>query len=349
MPVGPSHSGRGGGGNHGGGFGGPRGGEHGGYRNPRPAPHHSPSSSFVNGMIGGMIGASIASSRRDRFERRYGIRPSDEEFNAMPRRNKPTLFLVLSIIVGFFALLTFMTNIGANSNLKSTKSSIQTMESDWLEYKTLIEKANETGTNGYYLTTAEFDKKKYNYYDDNPTKTGAYFDFEENGISYYFIVYEYEDERTGKDCTGTTYTQFSANEIQNLNGEIEIAYFSKAGNASYSINTSYKLNTCKKYLTLNEDLKSEKSLANGSLVALIIELVIIAGFIALYVLKLKNYYKLVAADEEVLFQKKKAEAERAQAEANEVKSRTNRYCKYCGSKIEPNAIKCSSCGANLTK
>lgn len=345
MPVGPSHSGR----SSGGSFNSSHSGSPRNFGGPRPEPHRPHSNSFVNGMIGGMVGMSIANSRRDRFERRYGIRPSDEEFNALPSRRKPTGFLVLSIIFSFFAIITIMLKIGASSNINYNKKIIQTMEADQVEYNTLIQNANVNGTNGYFLTTAEFDMTFFEYYGDNPTKPGAYFDFEEDGVSYYFIVYEYEDKRTDEDYIGTTYTQFTANQVQNLGGTIEIAYYSKAGEDRYSINTSYKLESCKEYQKATNSLESNKSLASGSLVAFIINLVIVAGFIALYIVNLKKYNKLVEGDEEILFQKKKAETEKAQAEANEIKSRTNRYCRYCGSKIDANSIKCTSCGAKLTK
>lgn len=341
MPVGPSHGGRSGGGSHVGGFGGSHGG--GGPRGGGPRP--SPSSSFVNGMIGGMIGASIANSRRERFERRYGVRPTDEEYNSMPRRTKPTGFLILSIVVAFFMICTIVPFSGVKGNISYYKEITTTMEEDWTDYyKPMLDSVKSDsfsqGTNGYYTTTAEFSKQKISYYDDNPTKPAYYLDFEKDGVYYYFIVYEYEDE-DNKEHTGTTYTQFSANQIQTKAGEIAIAYYNKNGE-HYSINLDYNLETCAEYIHYQDLIESNKQTIKGVITALVIEILVLALFITLYFLKVKKYYKLVAQDEELLFQKKKAEL-------NETKSKSNKFCRYCGSKLEANATKCPSCGANLIK
>lgn len=348
MPVGPSHSGRSGGGSHGGGFGGSRGGG-----GPHGGPHHGPrsSDSFVNGMIGGMIGASIANRRRERFERTYGIRPTDDEYDSMPRRTKPTGFLILSIVVAFFMLCTFFMLASANSNIKEYNSFIATMEADYKDYyKPMIDAVTatdySTGKNNYYTTTAEFSTQKISYYSSNPTISACYEDFTSDNVQYYFIVYKYTD-KNGEKRTGTTYTQFSSSQIPS-NGEIKIAYYDYNGE-HYSINLNYKLEDCEEYLHYKTVVDNAKSSKKGVITALVIETIIIALFITLYVLQVKKYYKLVAQDEELLFQKKKAEAEKATAEANEVKSRTNKFCRYCGSKLEANTTKCPSCGARLTK
>lgn len=345
MPVGPSHGGRSGGGSRGGSFGGSHGGAYHGGR-------HSSSDSFVNGMIGGMIGVSIANRRRERFEQRYGVRPTDDEYNSMPQRTRPNGFLILSIVLAFFMLCTFMIFLSAKSNTSTYSKIISIVETDWNEsYKPLIEKVKSddfvNGADGYYKTTAEFTKICRDYYEDNPTVPAYYYDFTRNDVSYCFIVYEYEDE-TGHTRTGTTYTQFSKNQIQNLDGEIEIAFYSR-DNEHYSINTSYNLETCEEYLRCKDALESSKSTASSSIGVLVVEAIVLALFITLYVLKMKKYYKLVSEDEEILFQKKKAEAEKATAEANAVKLRNNKYCSYCGCKIEADATQCSSCGAKLTK
>ncbi len=343
MPVGPSHSGRSGGGSHGGGFGGSRGGggPHG--------PHHS--NSFVSGMIGGMIGASIANRRRERFETTYGVRPTDEEYNSMPRRTKPTAFLILSIFIAFFMLCTFFMLASANSNIKLYNATIATMESDYKDYyKPMIDTVTSTdysyGKNDYYKTTAEFSTLKRTYYNSNPSAPACYEDFTRNNVVYYFIVYEYTD-KNGETRTGTTYTQFSSSQIPS-NGRIEIAYYDKNGE-HYSINLNYELDKCEEYLYYKSVLSNNKSSKKGVITALVIETIILALFVTLYVLRVKKYYKLIAQDEEILFQKKKAEAEKATAEANEVKSKTNKFCRYCGSKLEANTTKCPSCGARLTK
>lgn len=352
MPIGPSHGGRGGGGGHSGGFGGSHGG--GGPRGggPHHGPRPSPSGSFVNGMIGGMIGASIANSRRERFERRYGVRPTDDEYNSMPRRTKPTGFLILSILTAFFMLCTFFMLASANSNIKTYSSTISIMETDWKnDYKPMLDAVKADGfvdgTNGYYKTTATFRDLKYVSYGSNPDAPAYYKDLTLDNVDYHFIVYTYTDHN-GTKRTGTTYTQFSANQVQTKGGQIEIAYYDKNGE-HYSINCDYNLETCKEYLYYKDCLASNKSSKSGIITALVIEILILGLFITLYVLQVKKYYKLVAQDEEILFKKKQAEMKKATAEANAAASNYNRYCKYCGSKLDANATKCPSCGANLTK
>lgn len=349
MPVGPSHSGRGGGGGY---HGGPRpGGGYGGPHGPRHEPHHSPSSSFVNGMIGGMIGASIANRRRERFVQRYGIRPNDEEFDSMPRRTKPTGFLVMAIIVAMITFFSVIIAISSNQTAKEYKQSMQIMEADWKnDYKPMLEKVGSSdfvnGTNNYYIVEAEFSKSKFSSYYSNPSTPACYEDFSLNNIIYYFVVYKYQFN--GQEYKGTTYTSFLANQLDQLNGKIKIAIFDN-GTEHFSINTSYNLDSNAEYEYYKSNYESASKSAKGHIVPIVIEVLLIALFVTLYVLRLKKYYKLVADDEEILFQKKKAEADKATAEANEVKSRTNRFCRYCGAKLDPNSTSCSGCGAKITK
>lgn len=351
MPVGPSHSGRGGGGPHGGGggFGGPRGG------GPRHDPHHGPrpsaSSSFVNGMIGGMIGASIANRRRERFEQRYGVRPNDDEMSTLPTRSKPVGFLILAIFTAVILFFSVIAKIATKETINDYSETVAIMETDWKEdYKPMLDEVKdddfENGDDNYYLITATFTKLKHNYYSDNPTTPGAYLDITENNVNYYFIVYEYTFG--GKEYIGTTYTSFSANQIDSLNGRILIAVYDK-DDKHFSINTSYKLEDCIEYRYYLDEIDANKSTSKGLTIAIVIEVLVLALFITLYVMKIKKYYKLVAADEELLFQKKKAETAKATAEANAAASRLNRYCKYCGCKIDADSNVCSSCGAKLTK
>lgn len=352
MPVGPSHSGRGGGGPRGGGggFGSPRGG------GPRHEPHHGPrpsaSSSFVNGMIGGMVGMSIANRRRERFEQRYGVSPSDDEISTLPTRSKPIGFLILAIFTAVILFFSVVSKIATKETISDYSETISIMETDWKEdYKPMLDKVNdddfENGDDNYYKTTATFTKSPpHTYYDDNPTTPGVYLDFTKNNVNYYFIVYEYTFG--GKEYIGTTYTSFSANQIDSLNGRILIAVYHDE-EEHFSINTTYNLEKCAEYNYYLDKIDDNKSTSKGLTIAIVIEVLVLALFVALYVLRLKKYYKLVAADEELLFQKKKAETEKATAEANAAASRLNRYCKYCGCKIDADSNVCSSCGAKLTK
>lgn len=350
MPVGPSHSGRGGGGPRGGGggFGGPHGG------GPRHDPHHGPrpsaSSSFVNGMIGGMIGMSIANRRRERFEQRYGVSPSDDEMSTLPTRSKPIGFLILAIFVALVTFFTVIIKLDIKENLSKNREYLANVENSWTDiYKPMLDKVNTTGfvngTDDYYVTTATFSKIKIEYYGNNPTISGVYVFAEEGNYTYYFIVYKYTDNK-GKTQTGTTYADFTDYDINKLDGEIKIAF---KGENPDPINTNYTLEKSYEYSYYKELIASEKSTSTKTTIAIVIEVLVLALFITLYVLKLKKYYKLVAADEELLFQKKKAETAKATAEANAAASRLNRYCKYCGCKIDADSNVCSSCGAKLTK
>ncbi len=336
MPIGPSHGSRGGGRSFGGGG---RGFSFGGGRR-----HSSTAAVARNIVIGGLV-YSIAEDRaRRRFYSRYGYNPTPDEIRAMPHRSHPGNFLFWAIFFVVIAIITMGTRLSAYEN----KARLMKSEYDTY-YSPLIENATEAGTNGYYKTIASFknaadDVDVFNYYYSDPDEPGVYLDFERDDISYYFIVYEYTDARTGQTHTAMTYTQFSGSQYQALNGEIEIAYYSKAGAEHYSINTSYNVKECAEY-------KYYKSNSNKFLIAFIVELVIVALLTTLYVIKLKKYNKLVAEDDALLFQKRQAETQKAQAEAQEAQydaQRKNRFCQYCGSQIDEHTNTCSSCGAKVS-
>ena len=362
MPIGPSHGSRGGGGggrSFGGGgfsFGG------GGSRH-RHRDRSSSGTSLGGAIIGGLIYSAFADRRRRHFSRRYGYDPTPDEINSMPRRKAPTIFLILAIVVAFFSMITMTFRSNAVKNVNSYKETMSIMKDDYVnDYKPMIDQVASAGTptgsssidcgNGYYKTIATFSTQKSSFYESNPTPPGIYTDFYVNGYEYCFIVYEYYDARTGSEVTATTYTQFSASQAQALNGKIEIAYYSKAGDESYSMNTSYNINTCAEYDYYEDLVESNKKSASTYLIAFIVELLIIAGLVALYVLKLKKYKKLVKQDEELLYQKRQAETQKAQAEAQEAQfdaQRKNRFCEYCGSQIDANTNTCSGCGARVSE
>lgn len=340
MPIGPSHGARGGGFSSGSDSGRSRGGSSRG------------GGSFLGSVVGHVLGAAILTSgarrRRRRFESRHGYTPSDEEYNSMPRRKAPTIFLILAIITAVIAAFTMVFRNTAVSNAKNYTNRVEIMKSDWLEYKDLIDKAKEGGHEGYYTTTAYFSTNKYSSYSANPTKPGAYLDFTENGIQYYFIVYTYEVN--GEDYKGSTYTQFSASQINGWNGEI--AYRVTDSGEVYSINLNYNLETCAEYKYYNKLITSYNDTAKNHLIAFIVELLIIALFVFLYVIKLKKHKKLVAQDEELLLKKQQAETEKAEAEADAAQSiaqRHNRFCQYCGGQLDADSNTCASCGAKFSQ
>lgn len=353
MPIGPSHGSRGGGGGFS--FGG-------GSSGRRNSSRSSGGSNLAGAIIGGLIYSAFADRRRKHFSRRYGYDPTPDEINSMPKRTAPTIFLILSLVVAFFSVVTMSMRSAAIRNAESHESTIAIMEKDYTDdYKPMIEAVDNieipVGSNyvdcgnGYYKTIATFSTVKYSYYGDNPTTPAAYQDFTEDNITYYFIVYRYFDVIANEFTTGTTYSQFSANQVQNLNGKIEIAYYSVAGKDSYSMNTSYDIDECEEYDYREDQAEDNRELAGIFLIAFIVEIVIIAGLIALYVLKLKKYKKLVKQDEDLLYQKRQAETQKAQAEAQEAQidaQRKNRFCMYCGSQIDENTNTCSGCGARVS-
>lgn len=341
MPVGPSHSSHSGGSSFGGGS------------SHSSSSGSSSSNSFLGAFVGGMIAGAFSQRRRERFYNRYGFYPDERDTQSLPRRTAPTGFLVIACILAFFLIVTICIRTGFIETSKELSNNIAIMESDAIEYNELIKNAKlDEDDDEYYKTTAVFGDRKYTYYDDNPTAVGAYFDFEENGISYYFIVYKYTDERTGTEYTDFTYTQFSASQIQGYGGSIEIAYYSKDGASHYSINMDYDLNKCQEYLRNKATLESYKKTANGFVIAIVVEIVLIVLFVVLFILKLKKYNALIKQDDELLFQKKQAEANKAKAEAETAQTalaNKNRFCKYCGCKLDPDTNICSSCGAKVSK
>ncbi len=346
MPIGPSHGSRGGGSSFGGSSGGSR---------------SSGGSNLGGAILGGIIYGLFAGRRRRRYEQMNG-----NGENQLPYRPRPTKYLVFAIIFGIFAAFTMFIRTALVNTMKSYQNTLEIMRTDYTQYyKPLIDSVKGFSTpaagsiecgDGCYKTIASFENSSgfvstYTSYRDNPQNVGAYLDFSEDGISYYFIVYEYRDARTGKLAKGTTYTQFSASQYQNLKGEIEIAYYSAEGKESYSINTSYTSLETPEYENYEDVVEGNKDAAGIFLIAFLVEVALVALFVFLYVKKLKKYKKLVAQDEELLLQKRQAETEKAQAEAQEAQidaQRKNRFCQYCGSQIDENTNTCSSCGAKFS-
>ena len=84
----------------------------------------------------------------------------------------------------------------------------------------------------------------------------------------------------------------------------------------------------------------------------IVELVVIALFVVLYILKLKKYRKLINQDEELILKKQQAEVDKAEAEADAAQNaaqRHNRFCQYCGGQLDADSNTCTSCGAKFSQ
>ena len=348
MPIGPSHGSRGGGSSFGGGS--------------SSNNNRSGGSNLGGAILGGIIYSIFANRRRRRYEQMNGGNGE----NQLPYRPRPTKYLVFAILFAVFAAITMVIRSALVSTQKSYQETLDIIRTDYTnEYKPMIDAVKGYSIaagqdyvdcgNGYYKTIASFKNSsgyvsKYTTYGDNPSVPGAYLDFEEDGISYYFIVYRYIDHN-GDAYIGTTYTQFSASQYQNLNGEIEVAYHSKAGGERYSINTSYTTYETAEYENYEDVVEGNKDAASIFLFIFIGEVALVVLFVLLYVKKLKKYKKLVKQDEELFLQKRQAEADKATAEAEGAQieaQRKNRFCQYCGSQIDENTNTCTSCGAKFS-
>ena len=302
MPIGPSHGARGGGFSRGSDGGGSRGRSRGG--------------SGLGSLVGHLLGAAFLTAgvkrslRRSRQASNGEYNQNDE--NSLPRRKAPTLFLVLAIITAVIAAFTMVFRNNAASHAEMYENQLSIMKSDWVEYKALIEKANEGGhqNEGIYTTTASFSSTKYTSYDENPKLKGIYLDFYKDGIPYYFIVYTYNHK--GETYVGRTYTQFSASQAEGWNGKIA---YHETDEGVYSINLNYNLETCVAYKHYPTIIAQYNDAAKNHLIAFIVELLVVALFVFLYVVKLKKHKKLVAQDEELLLKKQQAEVDKAEAEA----------------------------------
>lgn len=351
MPIGPSHGSRGGGSSFGGGS------RSGGGS--RRSSSSSGGGNLLGSIIGGVIGGMMTAGARRRYRESYGGGGSYENEPATPSRRRPTKYLIIAIILAFVASITMSIRTAFVNSSKEFNSSLAIMESDYYDYyKPMIEAVEgyETPTalgqsvscgNDYYKTYATFGQT-YTSYGDNPTTPGAYLDFTEDNISYYFIVYRYYDVVNDVYKIGTTYTQFSANQCQALGGRIEIAYYSKVGVDSYSINTSYTSLETPEYEHYEEVAENNKDSAFGFLIVFIVELALIALFVFLYIKKLKKYKQLVKEDEALYQQKQQAETQEAQAKAEEaqrIAKSKGRVCKYCGVDVPDGADSCPGCGS----
>lgn len=349
MPIGPSHGSRSGGSSFGGGS----------RSSGRSGGRSSGGSKLLGIIIGGIIYALFARKR----PKHYNEAGEPVEENGMPYRPRPTKFLTWAIILVIVSAITMVVRgIFVNSTTEY-KNALEIIRTDYeLSYKPMIDAVNGSADptgygdvvdcgNGYYKTIAKFSLGgkviKYTSYKDNPQSLGAYLDFEQDGISYYFLVYEYKDHY-GSTWTGTTYSQFSANQYQNMNGLIEIAYHSKAGGERYSINTNYATYKTAEYKHYEENYNSNKSVTIILLVVFIVELAVVALLVFLYIKKLKKYKALVAEDEKIFQQKQQAEAQEAAAKAEHAEraaKSVGRVCKYCGCDVPDGADACPGCGS----
>lgn len=357
MPIGPSH--------------GSRGGFSGGSRS---SGGHSSGSrsggSFLGSVVGGMIGGMLTAGARRRVRNQYeGNGPVDEP--ATPSRRRPTGFLVLAIIMAFITFFTVSIRNGFAHSSETHNDYVQTMKADYNEYKDIITKAQaqeaaiEAETNSaekqalidaqtHFIVKARVGNHSFSSYSSNPTMSGIYKDFNLNGVEYYFIVYEYyekngESTDFSKKHTATTYSQFSPSQAQSYKGNstLEIAYTIQDGQF-VSINTNYNLEDCAEYKYELALVESNKQLASRVIIFIVVEVLLIALFVFIFIKKLKKYKLLVKQDEEAYSQKQQAEVDEAIAKAESAQKeadKKNRVCAFCGSTVPDDAISCPSCGS----
>ncbi|MBQ7917384.1 MAG: hypothetical protein IJ310_01055 [Clostridia bacterium] len=339
MPIGPSHGGRGGGGRS-------------------SSSGSSGGGNLLGSIVGGVIGGMLtAGTRRRRRERYYGNGGGDSyESNepATPSRRRPTVFLVLAIVIAVITFFTVTIRNGFANSAETQTSFAAIMKTDYAEYKDLIDTAraqdslaDNDPSKTHFITTATFSKTKYTSYKANPTAKGIYQDFTLNNVQYYFIVYTYQDE-SGVTHTGTTYSQFSSTQATGWDGEIAYA---KIDGQYVSMNTSYTSNAieeCAEYKYTLAIAESNKQLASRTIWVIVGEVLIIALLVTLYILKLKKYRKLVKQDEEAYAQVQQANVNEAQAKAEAAQKdadKKNRVCAFCGSTVPDGEDVCPACGS----
>lgn len=269
---------------------------------------------------------------------------------------KQNVFLAMLGALIVFIIATFGClgiKSGIKGQIKQQTANIEIFESDAEWYKNVITKAkSETGEEeGYYLTTATFDKKQILYYDESDPKTGYYEYDTVNGVYYFYIIYKYTNQKTGEVVTAETYAQFTSSQAQGWNGEIAYAY-SEEDSAWFAINTNYSLDKNMEYVKAKQLLKSSNSSLKSMKVAFVVCLVVTIGLAVGFVFVTKNIIKKAKAEAAAEEAKQQAEIEEAKADAEEAKSRAskvNRYCSYCGCKISDDVDQCPSCGSRVFK
>lgn len=333
MPVGPSHSGR------------SRGSSGGGRSFSSSSSRRSHSSHSPRSHSSVSINGFHVPLFRPRFYHFFG----------RPVFLTTGLQALLSILIFFiiFMSILFSVNIGTvnakKEYVQEYKNQIAIMEDDAIFFNELIDNANNA-VNGYYLTTAEFGDNVYEYYMANPTNIGIYEAFEDDGVIWYFLVYNYKNGH-GETLRGTTYTQFSASQYTSLNGKIQIAY-TQVNGEWWSINTSYSLSNNRDYKLAKEDLAYYENSLKSSNTRVAIYGLIGIGLIAILVLIIVKKAKQTKQENAIAQEKAKAEVSEARAKAEQEQRKSkqiNRTCHYCGSSVPDGSSKCPGCGSSNFK
>ena len=331
MPVGPSHAGR-------------------SSSSSRSSSHSSRSSgssrSYSSGGSGGSYASGSFNSRPIKFiigHRSFVITPIYQFLILM--------LIFASIILGVLCSSRINSINHIKDEIQYYSKQAEIFESDNDEFTELISKA-QSSTPGYHITTASFDNQYIKYtYDSNPKTPGVYYAFDRLGHEWHFIVYEYINNVTHEVMIGTTYTQFSASQINSLNGLIRIAY-GKIGNEWWSINESFSLETNQDYMLIQDEINYLEPIKNQYTLKIVLYILTICAIIALIVFIIIKKSQKIKKEEELKQEKEKAEIREAQAKADLAERQAKqigRVCEYCNSSIPDNDTECPNCGNSKFK
>ncbi len=321
MPSGPSHSHSGGG-----------------------SSHSSSGGGFSRGGFSG--GGSFNHTRRP-WRWHFGGR------TVIISTGRQNTFLAVLGALFLFVVATvccFMACSGIKETVKKQETKIAVFEQDAEWYKNVIEKAKD-GKDGYYITKAEFSPFEVLFYNESNPQTGYYEYGLVNGIHYFYILYEYTNEKTGDVTKAETYAQFTSSQASGWNGEIAYAY-SEEDSAWFSINTNYSLERNMEYVETKQLLKSNKNSVKSTRTGGIVCAIVAVGMVVVCVFVTKNIIKKAKAEAEAEQAKQEAEIAEANRKAEESKAKAekiNRVCSYCGCKISDDADQCPSCGSRVFK
>lgn len=236
------------------------------------------------------------------------------------------LLIVLIAIFGSF--------LSSRSGSADTKS---IMESDAEYYSEAISLADASGTSGYYLATATYENRyyyDYSYVDSHDIPTGIYEWGTYKGITYYWIVYEYDVG--GRTYKGQTYAQYTQNYFFGQSSgkcQLQIVY-AKDGAAYASINSDYTLEKNIEY----KDICDQVVEYNGFLAAIIVAAVIFVALLVTSIVMFKKRAQEVKADDG------EASGTKQESESSETKVQ-RKMCSYCGSVVSSDTMRCPSCGS----
>lgn len=237
---------------------------------------------------------------------------------------------VFGIILLFIAVIgSFITGSNYFENLSILKS-IQN------DSKMCIEVRDKAlaGASGYHITTAYFEDKYYDVYDQyfvKSTDTGI-FEYGEDyqGMEKFYIVFSYTAEGETKKRYEQTFAQYLLKDIPE-DGEIQIAYAIVDGEY-VAINLDYSESK-------NTNLIDSKHYVNSMIIPFVVFGVIALVDIVIMIFLFARTIKHSNEEHQVEQEKKQEEV------INEREKRLKLYCENCGTLIGEDDKKCPNCGS----